>query len=327
MAANFWSSSHRKQWIFTKEQLELCHKRDKEEFKYTDGELKTLTNFFTREIQAIGKRLGLRQRAIGTAAVVFRRFYAKNNFVEFCPRLVAPTCLYVSTKAEECSTQVPASRIASETKKHDNSWPYSMNNLLECEFYILETVGFCLIVFHPYKPLLDFIKDCKQEKTVMESAWNMINDTYCTDLSLLYPPYVIALACIYLAAFVNGVDMRAWFVELDVDMKEIWNAACELLDYYESQKQESQQMIAQLLKRLPTFPHFNASTNNNNNTTYPPSHPHHTQVVNPHNMVPARSGPSQISSITASIPSSNNNANSVTGITQTIKTSKVTTLR
>jgi len=278
MAANFWASSHCKVWLFSKETLDNnSHRRDKDELKFTEQEIKRIKVHLSIELQSLGKRLSLRQRVIASAIVYFRRFYARNNFLEFCPRLVAPSCLYIATKVEECSTQCPAYRIANEMKKQDPSWPYSNSHILECEFHVLETLGFYLVVYHPYRSLTDYLSDgnCQQ---CLESAWSIVNDAYCTDLPLLYPPYVISLACIQLAALVNNVDLRVWFCELVVDMKDIWMATSELLDFYEQWRKERSELttVKQLFEKLPSFPKYTAAGSPSYST---PVHPSNTSSL------------------------------------------------
>ena len=48
-----------------------------------------------------------------------------------------------------------------------------------------------------------------------------MNDTYRTDLCLLYPPFMIALACLHVACVVQQKDARQWFAELSVDMEKV----------------------------------------------------------------------------------------------------------
>ena len=46
----------------------------------------------------------------------------------------------------------------------------------------------------------------------------LVNDSLRTDVSLLYPPYCIALAAIYMAVVYHNIDAKEWFAELAVDM-------------------------------------------------------------------------------------------------------------
>ena len=96
-----------------------------------------------------------------------------------------------------------------------------MNHVLECEFYLLELMDCCLIVYHPYRPLFQYVQDMGQEDILLSLAWRIVNDTYRTDLCLLYPPFMIALACLHVACVVQQKDARQWFAELSVDMEKV----------------------------------------------------------------------------------------------------------
>lgn len=41
------------------------------------------------------------------------------------------------------------------------------------------------------------------------------------DLILIHPPYLIGLACIYVASVLNEKDNTAWFEDLRVDMNVV----------------------------------------------------------------------------------------------------------
>lgn len=77
---------------------------------------------------------------------------------------------------------------------YTQEFPYRTNHILECEFYLLENLDCCLIVFQPYRPLLQLVQDIGQhEDQLLALAWRVVNDSLRTDLSLLYPPYQIAI--------------------------------------------------------------------------------------------------------------------------------------
>ena len=50
---------------------------------------------------------------------------------------------------------------------------------------------------------------------------SLVNDLYRTDLILMYPPFMIALACIYMASSFQERDILSWFEELRVDMNVV----------------------------------------------------------------------------------------------------------
>nr|KAF6461556.1 cyclin C [Molossus molossus] len=131
-------------------------------------------------------------------------------------------------------------------------FPYRMNHILECEFYLLELMDCCLIVYHPYRPLLQYVQDMGQEDMLLPLAWRIVNDTYRTDLCLLYPPFMIALACLHVACVVQQKDARQWFAELSVDMEKILEIIRVILKLYEQWKNfDERKEMATILSKMP----------------------------------------------------------------------------
>ncbi|KAG0593910.1 hypothetical protein M758_UG030600 [Ceratodon purpureus] len=81
---------------------------------------------------------------------------------------------------------------------------------------------------------------------------SLVNDTYRTDLIPMYPPFMIALACIYIASVLKENDTKAWFEELRVDMNVIKNIAMEILDFYDNYRQIPEERIAAAVSKLLT---------------------------------------------------------------------------
>jgi len=95
---------------------------------------------------------------------------------------------------------------------YSQEFPYRTNHILECEFYLLENLDCCLIVYQPYRPLLQLIQDIGQEDQLLALAWRVVNDSLRTDVCLLYPPYQIALG--------------EWFLEGDVSFSWVLCTEC-----------------------------------------------------------------------------------------------------
>lgn len=62
----------------------------------------------------------------------------------------------------------------------------------------------CLILYHPYRPLVMYVHDMKgihgdhsksdkEKDDLLNLAWTFVNDTYRTDIPLLYPPHLVAI--------------------------------------------------------------------------------------------------------------------------------------
>lgn len=198
MAGNFWHSSHCSQWILDKQDLI----RERTDLTIlTDEEYQKLFIFFANLIQVLGEQLKLRQQVNATATVYFKRFYSRNSLKCIDPLLLAPTCIFLASKVEEFGV-ISNSRLISTCQTviknkfnhaYQQEFPYKPNQILECEFFLLENLDCCLIVYQPYRPLLQLIQDMgPQEDQLLSLTWKLINDSLRTDVCLLYPPYQVS---------------------------------------------------------------------------------------------------------------------------------------
>lgn len=58
----------------------------------------------------------------------------------------------------------------------------------------------------------------------METIWKVLNDSYRTDLSLMYTPFSICLAAIYFAGvyvFGKSEEISQWVIDLNMDLTEV----------------------------------------------------------------------------------------------------------
>ena len=74
-----------------------------------------------------------------------------------------------------------------------------VSKLGECEFYLISEMNCQLIVHHPYRTLLELQSALNLAADEVSLTWSIVNDHYLTDLSLLFPPHVIAVTAIFLA--------------------------------------------------------------------------------------------------------------------------------
>ena len=130
---------------------------------------------------------------------------------------------------------------------------YDMEDLLEMEFAILVGLKYDLIVYHPYKPMMQYLGEMKMNDC-LQMAQDIVNDTYRLDLPLLHPPYVIAIASIYMACNFLEKDYRPWFKTLNISQDTIIEITRELLLLWDDQEafcsQANQTHILALLTKL-----------------------------------------------------------------------------
>lgn len=69
----------------------------------------------------------------------------------------------------------------------------------ECEFHLISTLSSQMILHHPYRTLTDLSSTFSMSADELSLAYSIINDHYNTDLPLMCPPHVVAMAAIFLS--------------------------------------------------------------------------------------------------------------------------------
>ena len=166
---------------------------------------------------------------MATASVYFQRFYIHNSYAATDPILVLVTCVYVASKVEESPVRIRT--FCAEAAKMMSEWGYkdlpnSVSMIAEMEFFLLEELEFDLVVFHPYSSLPHLCQTCLAHRppqrggrpaphvyaedgdhaksdSLLQVCWLIVNDMYRTSLPLEQPPYMLAIASLYLAVILH----------------------------------------------------------------------------------------------------------------------------
>jgi cyclin-C len=117
---------------------------------------------------------------------------------------------------------------------------------------LLKIKDCCLILYHPYRPLIQFVSDlCPDDTTLLQVAWRIANDCLRTDASLMFPPSLIALTCLHISCVIQKKDAKQWFSELNVDMEKIFEITRHILYFYEVYKSYNEkEQIKDILSRI-----------------------------------------------------------------------------
>lgn len=148
-----------------------------------------------------------------------------------------------------------------QTLAEFGGFPYDSSKVAEFEFYLLEELEFYLIVWHPYRSLTQICNELGMRESGLQYAWFIVNDSYRTDVCLLYPPHLIALAAVYLTVVLNHADfapgsagdqrdMKQWFADLNVDIKSVIEISQEILSIYEVWADWKEEKMLSLYKEL-----------------------------------------------------------------------------
>lgn len=238
MAANFWTSSHHKNWLRNSDAIVVAAKQTvlRDAGLLAEEDAARVKVLYCRAISELAVKSGLRQRVAATATVYFKRFYVRNCVKDHDPRLIAPVALYLAAKVEEHT--LPAKVLIAHMKSLyppavDHDFPYNVSHVYDYEFKLIAALDFDLIIFHPYRPMVQYCTNANLTD-LLATAWPILNDSYLTDACLLYPPFLVAIACVYLAGTLADRDMRPWIASLSVSTHDIGDLAQHLAAMYSS---------------------------------------------------------------------------------------------
>ena len=209
MAANYWTSTQRRFWLFTKDSLadireehEAQDRGMSQQYSLPDNRL---VNIYIKEcILRLSKRLTTRQQAFATTMVYIHRYLLFTPIRTVNIYLLISTAFYLASKTEESPHHIRLV-IAEARSQWPDFIPGDVARIGEMEFSLISELRSQLIIWHPYRTLKDLEDNSALGITAEEGrlAWSIINDSYMTDLPLTCPPHVIALMALFLAVIVQ----------------------------------------------------------------------------------------------------------------------------
>ena len=203
MAANYWASTQAKFWTFSKAELaelrkELENSNQTLHVRNPLPDRRLMNIYLQQQLIKLGRRMSLRQQALATAQVYIKRFYLRVEIRKTNPYLIMATAVYLACKMEECPQHIRL--MLGEAARQ---WPElgvsESSKIGECEFALISTLSSHLICHHAYRALSDFTPIFGLSSEEAQLAHCILNDSYNTDLLLLYPPHVLAITAIFLA--------------------------------------------------------------------------------------------------------------------------------
>ncbi|CAG0897775.1 unnamed protein product [Cyprideis torosa] len=181
--------------------------------------------------------------------------------------LLMPACVTLASKVEEfgiisLKRLLPTMAGLIKNKFHyafpqGYHYPYcTTTEVQECEFYVLEMLDCSLVTYQPYRPLVTFVSDMAgDDKQLLSLAWSVVNDSLRTDVCLLYPPFLIAIAALHMACVMlqdRGMHHKEWFVSLNFDFEDILEITRHLLSYYaRCRTYDIKKEARELLQKVP----------------------------------------------------------------------------
>lgn len=203
MAANYWDSTQAKHWTFTKSELaaarhDLRKHNEQLHAKYPVPDRRLIDVYMQQNLVKLARRMTIRQQALATAQIYIKRFYLRVEIRKTNPFLIMATAVYLACKMEE-SPQHIRLMLGEAARQWPEMGVSESSKIGECEFAMISTLESRLIVHHPYRSLAELAPLFGLSNEEQTLAHNIVNDSYNTDLSLLYPPHIVAITAIFLA--------------------------------------------------------------------------------------------------------------------------------
>ncbi|WFD05929.1 hypothetical protein MVES1_001263 [Malassezia vespertilionis] len=221
-------------------------------------------------IQQAGVLLSLPQVVMGTAQVLFQRFWYVSSMRNFQVLDISMGALLLASKLEEVPVRLRQVLLvydylvqrARRTEAfeyepphyHSQSFHDAKDALIVGEIQLLKRLGFHVQVGLPHALLINYMQllGVAQSNTARaghapvlaaQRAWNILNDALQTPIYCLFPPHAIAAAAIYLltledtewAPLALPMEPSPWWALFDVSRDELRVIATHILRLYDAQ--------------------------------------------------------------------------------------------
>lgn len=147
----------------------------------------------------------------GTALTYFKRFYIHNSIMDYHPRDLMLTCVYLACKVEEFNVSI--SQFVGNLKGDREKFA---NIILGFELLLMDKLHYHLTVHNPFRPLEGLIIDLKTRyfkdkpenvERLRRNAEDFVEKSLSTDACLIFAPSQIALAGVINSASEDGISL------------------------------------------------------------------------------------------------------------------------
>ncbi|XP_059167590.1 cyclin-H-like isoform X2 [Physella acuta] len=231
----FSTSSQLKHWLFSGE-TELSTCRTKANAAYIESRRGNMTDeavaayflspaeekILSRQYEVVLRRFcsefqpPMPKCVIGTSLAFFKRFYVHNSNMDFHPKDIMLTCVYLACKVEEF--YVPIGQFVRNLRGDREKFA---DAILSFELTLMAKLNYHLTVHNPFRPLEGFFIDIKTRfkeaqnfERIRKSAEEFIERSLQSDACLIFSPSQIALTAIRFGAAKEGIPIDKYIKEI-----------------------------------------------------------------------------------------------------------------
>jgi len=164
----------------------------------------------------------MNKTVIATAFHFFKRFYLYNSVMNYHPKEILVTCVYLACKIEEFNISI--SQFVSNVKgDREKATEIILNN----ELLLMSAMNFHLTIHNPYRPVEGFLIDIKtrfshvEAESLRQGIDVFLDKVLLTDVPLLHSPSQIALAAVLQAASKLDERLDSYVTEVLITDKQM----------------------------------------------------------------------------------------------------------
>lgn len=180
----------------------------------SDEEYIVSLSYYCKEIIEICRKFRFPPYVSCTAVTYFKRFFLnqKWNLINIDPESMKDTCIYLASKTEQC--------LFTGVKQLTDVTKTESEQVIENELTLMDGISFQLKIWNPIRSFRSFFNDFKgiykrklskplndkYEQQIWKQGHDLIQDSYISDVCLIYTPSQIALASLLLV--ISCIDVK-----------------------------------------------------------------------------------------------------------------------
>ncbi|MCO5596176.1 hypothetical protein L7F22_050236 [Adiantum nelumboides] len=201
------------------------------EFLDVQDEEALIAYYFTRVRQLV-KAFSLPELVEATTITFIKRFYLRNTCMDFHPKHIVLTCLFLAAKAE--SHAIPLRHFATKLAGKEQNPKIIAENIKtvqDLEFLVSQSLSFEYTVHGAHRALHGFMLDFQTLQpapstdtmaAILTPARGNVQQSRFTDAELVYTPSQIALACIHSSCSEGKEAVERYLEAKQKRSKENW---------------------------------------------------------------------------------------------------------
>ncbi|KAL3885288.1 hypothetical protein ACJMK2_025371 [Sinanodonta woodiana] len=153
---------------------------------------------------------------LGTALSYFKRFYVHNSVMDYHPRDIMLTSVYLASKVEEFNVNI--SQFVGNLKGDREKFA---SIILGFELLLMDKLHYHLTVHNPFRPLEGFLIDLKTKfkgvddvEKLRKGAEEFLDKSLSTDACLLFSPSQLALAAVLSSGSKEGMNLESYATDV-----------------------------------------------------------------------------------------------------------------